>query len=49
MNTKRLLVQNEDYTWAVLILDEDNVLIDVDEPTASEIEEIEQRIKQNTG
>lgn len=48
MNTKRLLVQNEDYTWAVLILDEDNVLIDVDEPTASEIEEIEQRIKQNT-
>jgi hypothetical protein len=45
MNTKRLLVQNEDYTWAVLILDEDNVLIDVDEPTDSEIEEIEQRIK----
>ena len=38
--TTRLLVQNEDYTWSVLILDEDNVVIDADEPTQSEIDDV---------
>jgi hypothetical protein len=38
--TTRLLVQNEDYTWSVLILDEDNVVIDADEPTQAEIDDV---------